>query len=152
MRDWIADGGTWDAFCSLVGETAKINGRAEPVDLQALVGDAMDTGTADKAADAGSESEGDTDEDELAGGESTSEESGGLSIISVGQLTIDHVTMRPTIISGLLRVGEVMTAIAPPKRGKSATIAPWSISRCGILLRRCVVARAGRQLGRFRHV
>lgn len=41
------------------------------------------------------------------------------SMLSVGQLLIDHPELRPPVITGLLRIGETMNIIAPPKYGKS---------------------------------
>jgi hypothetical protein len=43
----------------------------------------------------------------------------GPSMLSVGQLLKDHPELRPPVIDGLLRVGETMNIIAPPKYGKS---------------------------------
>ncbi len=42
-----------------------------------------------------------------------------LSLLSVGQLLRDNPELRPTVINGLLRTGETMNVIAPPKYGKS---------------------------------
>ena len=41
------------------------------------------------------------------------------SMLSVGQLLHDHPELRSPVISGLLRNGETMNVIAPPKYGKS---------------------------------
>lgn len=41
------------------------------------------------------------------------------SLLSVGQLLRDHPDLRPPVIYGLLRAGETMNVIAPPKYGKS---------------------------------
>jgi hypothetical protein len=41
------------------------------------------------------------------------------SMLSVGQLLKDHPELRPPVITGLLRTGETMNIIAPPKYGKS---------------------------------
>jgi len=41
------------------------------------------------------------------------------SMLSVGQLLKDHPELRPPVIEGLLRTGETMNIIAPPKYGKS---------------------------------
>jgi hypothetical protein len=41
------------------------------------------------------------------------------SMLSVGQLLKDHPDLRPPVINGLLRIGETMNIIAPPKYGKS---------------------------------
>jgi hypothetical protein len=43
----------------------------------------------------------------------------GPSMLSVGQLLKDHPELRPPVINGLLRIGETMNIIAPPKYGKS---------------------------------
>lgn len=43
----------------------------------------------------------------------------GPSILSVGQLLKDHPELRPPVVNGLLRIGETMNIIAPPKYGKS---------------------------------
>ncbi len=43
----------------------------------------------------------------------------GPSMLSVGQLLKDHPELRPPVVDGLLRVGETMNIIAPPKYGKS---------------------------------
>jgi AAA domain len=57
------------------------------------------------------------------------------SLVSVGQLVKDHPVLRPPLIHGLLRTGETMNVIAPPKFKKSwlvldlalalATGRPW---------------------------
>jgi hypothetical protein len=41
------------------------------------------------------------------------------SMLSVGQLLKHHPELRPPVITGLLRTGETMNIIAPPKYGKS---------------------------------
>lgn len=43
----------------------------------------------------------------------------GPSMLSVGQLLKDHPELRPPVVNGLLRIGETMNIIAPPKYGKS---------------------------------
>jgi len=40
-------------------------------------------------------------------------------MLSAGQLFKNHPELRPPVITGLLRTGETMNIIAPPKYGKS---------------------------------
>lgn len=52
----------------------------------------------------------------------------GPSMLSVGQLLKDHPELRPPVINGLLRIGETMNIIAPPKYGKSWLVTDLSMA------------------------
>jgi hypothetical protein len=122
LRDWIAEGGDWPAFQLLIEGAQRVAPPTAPIDLERIANSTIGPpGNATGEETDGAQ--GESGEGELAGeGEGNSDvmdNTGGLSLISVGRLTIDYVQMRREIISGLLRVGEVMTVIASPKLGKS---------------------------------
>jgi hypothetical protein len=50
------------------------------------------------------------------------------SLRSVGQLLLDNPELRPPVIQGLLRTGETMNVIAPPKYGKSWLVTDLALS------------------------
>jgi hypothetical protein len=85
-----------------------------------------------KAQEAGIEY-GDWEEDSgfeegQAGGKAAPSDAQAIPRISFGQLATDHTEMRPVLVDGLIRVGEVFNIIGSPKTGKSFFAASLALS------------------------